>query len=136
MQQNKYLDKLRIPIEEYGVNFTDQNDKRKEKWKKQRKKYGFDERETWSLDQTFVEWIYSHLMMYLEIGGKIINLEYHKFEFKDREYTQREAIEYICKACENFLLDKSFDYEKERQITEDMKDAIRLFAEIFPAMWW
>lgn len=136
MIHNKYLEDIGLHTEQLTANTCGDNDDRKSRWDKQRELYGFDERETWSLDQTFVEWIYSHLMMYLEIGGKIINLEYHKFEFKGREYTQREAIEYICKACENFLLDKSFDYEKERQIIEDMKGAIRLFAEIFPAMWW
>ena len=136
MIRNKYLEDIGLQPEQITSNTCGDNDDRKSRWDKQRELYGFDERETWSLDQTFVEWIYSHLMMYLEIGGKIINLEYHKFEFKGREYTQREAIEYICKACENFLLDKSFDYEKERQIIEDMKGAIRLFAEIFPAMWW
>ena len=34
---------------------------RQEEFNKQRKKYGFDERETWSLDFTSVQWIYAHL---------------------------------------------------------------------------
>ena len=34
---------------------------RQKEFNKQRKKYGFDERETWALDYTSVQWIYAHL---------------------------------------------------------------------------
>ena len=42
-QRNKYLDDLGLDIKNYGTNFVDElKDDRKEKWKEQRKKYGFD----------------------------------------------------------------------------------------------
>lgn len=48
-----YLERLEIPIEKCGTNFCDKKDKRYRKWMKERKKYGFDSRETWSLDSSF-----------------------------------------------------------------------------------
>ena len=95
MQRNKYLDDLNISIDKYGTNFTSDKDERNEIWNKQREIYGFDSRECWNLDQIFIQWLYSHLMMYLEYVTGIINLEYHKFVFADKEYTQKEAIEFI-----------------------------------------
>lgn len=46
---------------------------------KQREEYGFDDRETWSLDYTSAGWLYSHLLMYKEIGGEVVDLNFHKF---------------------------------------------------------
>ena len=67
------------------------NDKRQKEWKKQRKKYGFDERETWSLDFSFHLWLYERLKMYKKIAP--IDMTYHKFMFKDKEYNQGEMID-------------------------------------------
>lgn len=35
-----------------------------------------------------VQWIYSHLMMYSEEGGKVVELTYHTIDFKGRTYTE------------------------------------------------
>lgn len=133
MQRNKYLDDLGIPIEKYGVNFIDGNDRRQKYWKKEKKKYGFDERECWNLDQTFIEWLYSHLMMYLEGATGIIDLNYHKFEFNGKIYTQKEAIEFILERLRNSLIDV---YDDNNEAYLGVYDAVRMWAEIFRACWW
>ena len=46
--------------EQYYWNGMKKDD-RQPKWKEQQNKYGFDERETWSLDFTFIAWIYPRL---------------------------------------------------------------------------
>lgn len=136
MQKNKYLDDLGIPIKNYGTNWTKDGDKREKRWKRQRKKYGFDERETWNLDHLFVEWLYSHLTMYKEIC--CVDLTYHKFVFKDKEYTQEEAIDYIIDICKEYITtyDEVSFTDKENDLLDKVADAIRMFAEIHPAMWW
>ena len=129
MQRNKYLDDLRIPIEEYGTNFVKDNGRRSRKWKKERKIYGFDNRETWNLDSTFAEWLYSRLMMYKEVN--IVDLTHYKFIFEGKEYTQIEAIDHICEACKGYLLDRNNDKNIIR-----LQRATKLFADILPVMWW
>ena len=146
MQRNKYLDDLGIPIDKYGTNFTSDTDSRNENWKKEREIYGFDSRECWNLDNTFIQWLYSHLMMYLEDATSVINLEYHKFKFDGKTYTQKEAIDFILKRLKDSLIysyvDKSYDLNvnkrinKEEEIENGVYDAIRMWAEIYGACWW
>lgn len=136
MQHNKYLEDLGLSLDKIGTNFCNDNDERMEYWEKQQKEYGFDDRETWNMDHIFIEWLYSHLMMYLETGGKTINLDYHKFTFDGTEYTQREAIDYILNACKKYLLCDDVYCGNTGEIIPNVQKAVKLFAEILPAMWW
>ena len=136
-QRNKYLENLGLSIYDYGVNMKgDKNDKdfRIPRWKKQRKKYGFDERETWCLDQIFVEWIYSRFMMYKKIGGKVVNLKFHKVHYKGQKITQKEGIDIICDFCEDYLKTEFSNRYKYSQIFE--ADTMKLLGELMPYMWW
>lgn len=47
------------------------NTGRKELFKEQRKKYGFDERETWCLGYTSILWLYCHLKRFRKWGSVI-----------------------------------------------------------------
>lgn len=138
MKHNKYLDKLGLKITDYGTNWcTDKNDKRKKKWKKERKEYGFDSRETWNLNTTFVEWLYSHLKMYKKEANKKVDLTYHKFMWKGQEITQLDAINLIIKECEFYLLNKNSDnIGAENEAYKRMQEILKLWADIFPSMWW
>ena len=48
----EYLKNMPNP---YGNCLEPAYDKRQGKWKKERKKYGFDERQTWNLNTTMIE---------------------------------------------------------------------------------
>lgn len=130
MKRNKYLEEIGLDKGQYGLYKPKRTDKRRKEWKIQRKEYGFDERETWNLNGTMAEWIYSHLMMFTEIGGKTVDLNYNTFEYNDRNFTLYEAIEYIKDRCREYLLCPSFEND------EKMTDALHLLAVIFPALWW
>ena len=86
MQGNKYLDDLGLKITEYGTNFISDDDERSGDWQKQREIYGFDSRECWNMDTKLIEWLYSHLMMYLEDASEIVDLTYYKFEHNGKTY--------------------------------------------------
>jgi len=61
MKQKYYEKQIGIGSpEQYYWNGMKKDD-RQPKWKEQQNKYGFDERETWSLDFTFIAWIYPRL---------------------------------------------------------------------------
>lgn len=132
MKKNKYLDDLGVPLEKYGTNFcNDEDDGRQLKWKKERKKYGFDSRETWYLSNSFVEWIYSRCMMYKDLSSKFIDLEYHKIEYDGIVYTQKEALDIIINCAKDYLLD-----DTAKLVYENMQYATHLWAELLPYMWW
>ena len=125
----KYLDDLNIPITDYGINFCNQDtDNRGRKWRRQRTKYGFDERETWNIDKMFIEWIYTRFKMFKKIA--CIDLTFHKFHYVDKEITQEEAIDIILASCEDYLK-TSFT---ERKFLSD--EVCKLIFKVMPAMWW
>lgn len=125
----KYLDDLGIPLQNQHTNFSNNKDRRWKRWKKERKVYGFDSRETWNLDKMLVEWIYTHFKMYKELT--IVNLKFHKFDYNGEKITQEEAIDIILEACENCLISDN------DLLDESLPEEIyTLIGRVMPAMWW
>ena len=85
----------------------------------------------WSLDTAFYDWLRERLPIYLKEAGAFVNLEYHKFTFRDKEYTQKELVErmiYLLRRAEvEYDLTKQFDEEQE---------VLEIWAIVAPAMWW
>ena len=127
---HKFLENLKT----YTPLNIDASDERQSRWAKEREIYGFDETETWSLDSTFYAWLYEHIKMYIEKGGEIVNLEYHKFEYKGITYTQLELLEQICKRVEYYYSDEYNDWD--RADVEYINEIGEMWALVLPAMWW
>lgn len=134
MQKCKYLEDLGIPTNEYGTNFTTDEDPRKNIWLKERELYGFDNRETWSLDKIFIEWIYTRLMMYKEVS--IIDTSYHKVPYRGKEITQEEAIDKILDYAKEILLTGTHDEDSDSISYKYAREICDLWKEILPLMWW
>lgn len=107
-------------------------DKRQEKWEKQRKEYGFDSRETWNMDYSFHLWLYERLKMFLEVN--CVNLEYHKFKYKGKEYTQKQMIDMMLERLE-FSFSKKYNEFDEKQF-KYVSEIEKIWAKVLPAMWW
>jgi len=162
--QHKYLNDIGIQSDDVCIfNTSDRNDDRQERFDAQRKEFGFDERETWSLDYTIAGWLYSHLKMYEDIGGQVVNMSFHRFEipvlkeipkenrtypenanypesyYKEvpEEHTQLGAIHIMEEYLESYVKHAFCNsVEEELRAYEKAKCAFRIFAEVFPAMWW
>ena len=138
MQKCKYLDDLGIPMYKYGTNFMPDDDPRAQKWSEERKEYGFDSREVWNLDVTFIEWIYTRVMMYKE--RSIVDTSFHKIPYKDSEITHGEAIDKILELAKEILQPKPDDYEfkidTENMIYNNSREICDLWKEVLPCMWW
>lgn len=130
MQQHRYLEEI-IEREKVVQNWFP-GDEREERWQKQRDEYGFDDRETWSLDATFFQWLYERLRMFKDIGGKTVDLSYHTFDVDGSEMTQLEIIDWMISNCEQII--KSDDIGGETAILE--QETVRLWSIVLPAMWW
>ena len=123
-------------------------------FKEQRKTYGFDEKETWNLNYTYITWLYSHLKFYLDYTP--VDLTFHKFKvpileerkkkrkensfFKEvaKELTQEDAIKLALEYMESYLSYLSEDpfLEHEMKQIEKVKCALKIVAEIFTVLWW
>ena len=140
-------------------NTDEQDSEERQAWfDEQRATYGFDERETWALDFTASTWLHSHLMMFKEVGEKIVNFDYHKFDIPvmvdnpdydkhkpsslDNEplievtenHTQSECIEIMIDYLERYIKDPHFDDEFKDSMYAQC--AFKIFSVVFPAMWW
>lgn len=94
------------------INYQDwrkdmKKDKRNKKWKKERKKYGFDSRETWNLDSTMAELLYERLKMFNEVN--IIDTSCHTVEVDDVKMSMQEAIDELLKALKARLTEDSLE---------------------------
>ena len=128
---NKDLDALGIPLENQHTNFFDNTDERWDYWMKEREEYGFDIRETWSLDHMFVEWVYTRFKRFKDVT--IINTSYHKFHFRGKEITQEEAIDAVCEECAKYLKTDFVDRKSDKLFPTDI---MLLLNDLLPAMWW
>ena len=150
---NKYNKKLKSVQKGYddnyclpNVDYSQIKDKRTKYWKKQKKKYGFADTETWSLDYTASIWLYMHIKMMLDIGGQTVNYEWDWWTDEFREELKAEGVdvskckndkdvfEYICK-----LIEKSDAYEvdgNEDKAIPLRQKAFKIFAVMMPRAWW
>ena len=134
----KYLDDIG---EDYSWVWEPEGSERDELFEKEREIYGFDSRETWSLDHVFYMWLYERLKMYKEYAGEIVNLDFHKFVYKEKEYTQRELINMMIQRLEYYFKffgkeDSSKSYEEYEEEYESVKEIGEIWALVLPAMWW
>lgn len=168
--RHKYLNDIGIKSTDTCVFSTTERESLKRasramRMKKQRKKYGFDERETWELGYTLITWLYSHLMMYKDVS--ICDLEYHKFDIpvlrdipaENRPYVREglaekfqeevtethsegEAIEIALEYMREFLKEEKDFFDFDKSYENDVRKqecaacALRIVAKIFPSLWW
>lgn len=125
-------------LKDLGIKETDTpqgwnpDDSRQEKWKQEREIYGFDSRETWSLDYTFRLWLYERLSMYNEIN--CIDTSFHKFEFKGQTITFQDCIN---RMLEGLKIELTIDeYERTEEQKEKTDEVIAIFALCYWCLWW
>ena len=128
----KYLDDIG---EDYSWVWKPEGSERDELFEKEREIYGFDSRETWSLDYVFYMWLYERLKMYIEYAGEIVNLNFHKFVYKEKEYTQFELINMMIERLESYFKKEDLFVSSEEEY-EPIKEIGEIWALVLPAMWW
>ena len=113
----------------YGNCLEPTYDKRQGKWKRERKKYGFDERQTWNLSTTMIELLYERVMMFKEIS--FVDLDFHRIIIDNEEKTQSEWINIIIGLCENYLVEDDTDETDELEVR-----IWEIWSKISWHMWW
>ena len=91
-------------------------------------------KECWDLDDAFLVWLYEHLKVYLKEASKVVDLNYHKFTYKDEELTQEEIIRRLITLLEEVKTLDTWLYEKE--YCDKCDEILDLWKLVFYAMWW
>lgn len=149
MRKCKYIDKglgVKYKVKgksDSGYGWTWSNPNKKEK--KQRKKYGFDSRECFNLNDEFELWLYAHLKMYLHDAKKIVNLDFYKFTVTTLRYekmpkVEREVLDFSAKTktlCE--IPTKKAMIPCYKKVYEDkeltQKQCIKLMLKYLEKIW-
>lgn len=126
----KYLDD--IGVKDRPDTWCEDGDERQKRWKKQREMYGFDDRETWNLDFVFYLWLYERLKMFLDVT--VIDLDFHRFEYNGKEYTQRQMIDMMIERLE-FCFSKEYNSFNAEHV-DYVLEIGKIWATVLPAMWW
>lgn len=107
--------------------------KRSIKYWFQRRTRGWPDDETWNLDYEFIKWVNSRFKKYKEEAGKIVDLEFHKFQYEGKEYTQLELIDKVIKLSNEYIDTNLLFEDKLGSIKDEIFDIFKL---IFWTMWW
>lgn len=104
----------------------------------QRRTRGWSDDETWNLDYEFIKWVNTRFKKYKELASKIVNLEFYKFKYKRKEYTQLELIDKVIELTDELITN---DYWNIDITTVDKMEKIKneifdIFKIIFWTMWW
>lgn len=102
------------------------------KFKRERKKYGFDEREVWNLDLSFYCWLYERLRLYLDTSP--VNLDYEEITYKDKTYSLKELIDMIIERLE-FALSPDYNDFNQKQLAY-VEESAQIWAVIISYVWW
>lgn len=133
------------------TDYLKMSKKRRAQLESQKRRFGFTDTETWELDYTASVWLYSHIKMMLDIGGKIVNYEWEGGWSDDlRKDLQDVGVDteiyhndklvfgYICELLEK--ADKMFatsaDIQEDVTATELRVKAFKIFAVMLPRAWW
>lgn len=112
--------------------------KRSVKYWFQRRIRGWSDDETWNLDYEFIKWVNSRFKKYKEKASKIVDLEFHRFEYEGKEYTQLQLIDRVIELTDEMLTDEYWgliytDAERLEKIKDEVFDIFKL---IYGVMWW
>lgn len=85
--------------------------------------------DTYSLDYTLIEWLNIRLKAYLKYASRYVDLEYDKYKYKNKEYTQLEVLNRLIEIT-NTLVDESFywgiESKKAMNLVNEMYDLLKI----------
>ena len=104
----------------------------------QRRIRGWSDDETWNLDYEFIKWVNSRFKKYKEKAIGAVDLEYHKFKYKRKEYTQLQLIDRVIELTDEILTDEYWNliYTDAERIEKIKDEVFDIFKLIYGVMWW
>ena len=105
---------------------------------KQKRQYGFDEREVWDLDFSFYCWVYERVRMYLERSQQIVNLhdKTNSYLWQGEEFSQFDLMQELLARLELYFKDEQNYWVKTEQEERMVKEIGEIWAVLLPGMWY
>ena len=87
----------------------------------------------WNLNHEFICWLNYWLKEYKEKAE--IDLKFHKFMYKSRQWTQEEIIDRLIELTK-YVNVNFYETEKEKEVKQAINEIFDLFKLVFWVMWW
>ncbi len=129
--RRKYLDEL-PNIERWDVPARSKTVR--EMHAKERQVYGFDSRECYRMDLSFIAWLYERVSMYRDMTSYRDDLHHVILEYNGCRISQAALIDILLKRCRHCLA-KCDDKRLTESYYNDLDECIRIWAVLMPAMW-
>lgn len=107
--------------------------------------HDFDARDTFSMNDTLIAWLYECLRYFQDEASKIVDFTFHKFIINGDELTQEQCIDRMVKDCKIVLLyngGTNFDdFKEEEKYFKDVicpakDDLFMVLSKVYWSMWW
>lgn len=104
----------------------------------QRRARGWSDDITWDLNNHFIEELNIKLKKYRELAGKVVNLEFHTFEYQGKTYTQLELIDKLIDTTDELIkLDiNTWDSDSAVLVQKDINEVFNIMKLIVYSLWW
>lgn len=122
------LDPIGITNVNFSVPLSNPTEERLENFRKQRLERGFDDTETWNLDNTIAQFIVPRLKRFKEVTDCYPN-GYKSFE--EWETVLQKMID----GFELWITHDEWDHRDEEK-HKKVDEALQLFAKEFKGLWW
>ena len=110
------------------------HDKRRLRWNRMKKRYGFDDRELWDLDFTLAVYIYPRLKYFREHYAN----DFHPCDVADSE-EWKNILDTMLFAFEDTLKKDSRDsleVDDYKAYNDKIAEGLMLFGKYFQSLWW
>ena len=107
--------------------------------------HDFDARDTFSMSDTLVAWLYECLRYFQDEASKIVDFTFHKFIINGDELTHKQCIDRMVEDCKIILLyngGANFDdFKEEEKYFKDVicpakDDLFMVLSKVYWSMWW
>lgn len=89
----------------------------------------------WNLDYELIVWLNKNLKTFYENANEVVDLTFHKFKYKGREYTQEKLIEKLIDITD-YLKKNYFKLEEPEKMVKKVKEMFDILKKIFFTLWW
>ena len=94
----------------------------------------FDERDTFSMKDTLVAWLYERLRYFQSDEHVCVDLTYHTFDIDGEELTQLQCIDRMVEDCK--IIMTSDDFTEFDKMEAAKNDLFMVLSKVYWAMWW
>ena len=89
----------------------------------------------WNLDYELIVWLNKNIKEYYNNASEAVDLTFHKFIYKRKEYTQEQLIEKLIDIT-NYLKKEYFNLIEPKVVIRKTKEMFDILKLIFYTLWW